>query len=694
MAEHVANTSRNNARYTAVVNASYKGLSKALKLHVTGFDTSLRSSCFPCLSRWLHSFSFCMLVSPPQYLSVAVCSAAEIRAILILRHSATLVVKTVHRRRTNRPPAGAGRVINPRLTSQPSNALHPTCKFAEMWVIIRCFTRLELVVPFRDSLHLRGVMFNDALDAPYFKNVIEGVEKYRLADTTRGTEGLNKDMNRANILVARFSEAFARLAIGTAYIVVKDYNGDWTANHEGGQRGAFQLPAVPTVTGNNPVQPINTPNVWRANEFPTLQRSPAMVQVISVDLANATSNPPYAQHVDWQASGAGNPINNELLESNADQIPPPNPALRRSFIQRRDDAAACPSGSSADGLAATTTVPTATTPPAAGPSCEHQDETPEIETEYCLCQGSITLPILTAAPTALNDPRSSCAYSSIPSSSAMITPTFKVPGRPPNTDTARCQVCTPYAINGDDCTSMTSCVPQVPSVYVQAGSSPVHVGTLTSTALSSSISSALESLCPTVSQTTEMTKCSQEAIKIPKIPYKNPGDNLLDHGELNVRVQASQYNATSLRDAMIRSAAMTAMTSATGNNCYIEHYDVEGPVKRNLIPNIRRWLGLETRDHVSRTQEEMSMCKAVSFAGVQYLPQHWRESPDPQNTTMYIDAAWDFQTPKDSTIVCDFIAELIDGLAVLEPEFVLADAELGQAISAACTLAIDKAGGK
>lgn len=189
-----------------------------------------------------------------------------------------------------------------------------------------------------------------------------------------------------------------------------------------------------------------------------------------------------------------------------------------------------------------------------------------------------------------------------------------------------------------------------------------------------------------------MTRCSEEAIKVGMIPYKNPGDGLLDHGDLKIRVQASQYNATSLRDAMIQSAAITAMQSATGSNCYIEEYDVEGPVKRSLSSTIGRRFGLNIRDHVSQTQEQMSMCKAVSFAGVHYLPEFWRQSTDPESTNMYIDAAWEFQTPRDSTIACDFIAEAMDMLAALAPEFAVADVELAEAIDIACTLAMEKAG--
>ena len=141
---------------------------------------------------------------------------------------------------------------------------------------------------------------------------------------------------------------------------------------------------------------------------------------------------------------------------------------------------------------------------------------PEINSEFCVCQGSITLPVITAPSTADNDPSKSCAYTSLPGSTAAITSSI-IASVPVTTDSAKCSVCSPYAVNGMGCTSISGCVPHTPSAYVQAGSNPVHVGTLTSTALSSSISSAIAKLCPTVTDTTSMTHCAEGTVKIPKI---------------------------------------------------------------------------------------------------------------------------------------------------------------------------------
>lgn len=99
-------------------------------------------------------------------------------------------------------------------------------------------------------------------------------------------------------------------------------------------------------------------------------------------------------------------------------------------------------------------------------------------------------------------------------------------------------------------------------------------------ALSSSISSALASICPEVTQTASMTNCTDQTVKIDGIWYKDPEDD-----ELN---KAGQNNATSLRNAMINSAALTAMQSATGGNCYTEHYMSGGTAKKRSYSDTAR----------------------------------------------------------------------------------------------------------
>lgn len=187
-----------------------------------------------------------------------------------------------------------------------------------------------------------------------------------------------------------------------------------------------------------------------------------------------------------------------------------------------------------------------------------QDPDADITSAYCVCNGSKTSPLLLALSIAVAT--QSCAYSAIPES--QITPTISL--GPVVTDIPSCKICTLVENNEDSCTTISACYAE--SATVQVGSSPVHVGTLTGTALYTSISSALNKLCPSVTQTSRFTKCSTDSIPIKDIDYIN-GETLAQ-GELIVRVEASQYNATYLPEAMINSAALTANTSATGNNCY------------------------------------------------------------------------------------------------------------------------------
>lgn len=200
-----------------------------------------------------------------------------------------------------------------------------------------------------------------------------------------------------------------------------------------------------------------------------------------------------------------------------------------------------------------------------------------------------------------------------------------------------------------------------------------------------------------------MTNCTDDTVNIQGIWYKDPEDDELNKaGQLEVKVTAGQYNATSLRNAMIDSAALTAMLSATGGNCYTEDYMSGGIAgKRSYSDKARAWLGLQARDSpgADRFKESMTMCQATRFAGVQYLPPYWKECDEPckpENNFMWLDTEWDFKVASGAAFACDFINGLVDALAVVAPEFAIEDVELGAAIDAACKEAIhnaDKGGG-
>ena len=317
-------------------------------------------------------------------------------------------------------------------------------------------------------------------------------------------------------------------------------------------------------------------------------------------------------------------------------------------------------------------------------SCSYVGPEPPTTPEaFCLC-GSSSLPLTTITGTPVPE-ASSCAYAALPTSAPTITNMAT-----PTTNLKLCQVCTPYAANGADCSSITGCVIQTPQATVEVGSSQVHVGTLTSSALYTSISSALTKLCPTVTQTTEMTSCETGTVTIPNIPFSE-GGVLNENGELVVKVEASQYNVTSLRDAMINSAALTAENSAVGSNCYTSHFEAPPLGKRDYFLTpwklSRRWLGLEAREHPVLEPSEAHWCNAATFAGVQYFGEYARLQPS-LSPTDYLDVNWDFKV-KGGDFTCEFIQGLIDALVAVAPEFAVGEVELGEAVGAACTLAMN-----
>ena len=141
---------------------------------------------------------------------------------------------------------------------------------------------------------------------------------------------------------------------------------------------------------------------------------------------------------------------------------------------------------------------------------------------------------------------------------------------------------------------------------------------------------------------------------------------------------------------MIDSAALTAMQSAAGKNCYTEHaIHAPGKLRRRLSDVFRRFpaYGMEP------IEIPETMCSASSFAGVQYLPEYWRSADDPKSEFMWIDSKYTFETSADSAFNCEFLAALVDALVVVAPEFAVEDFELGEALTAICVEAIEHTGG-
>ena len=224
---------------------------------------------------------------------------------------------------------------------------------------------------------------------------------------------------------------------------------------------------------------------------------------------------------------------------------------------------------------------------------------------------------------------------------------------------------------------------------VELGSSVVNFGTLTSTALYTSVSNAVASLCPAASRS-----CSTETATIKGIAYVSSDvekETLLKtDGELAIFVQASQYNVSSLRDALVQSAATALQYSATSTQCKnIQYTDYDTKRRRwwhpaaNLIS--RQLYGTDWKP----SQETVSLCTGINFAGAHYYaPNVNATNVLTSEGTDYIDVATAFQVGGDADLeldlLCDFASALIDALATLEPEFTVQDVDLGSAIGLVC----------
>ncbi|KAI0484577.1 hypothetical protein GGR56DRAFT_614492 [Xylariaceae sp. FL0804] len=267
----------------------------------------------------------------------------------------------------------------------------------------------------------------------------------------------------------------------------------------------------------------------------------------------------------------------------------------------------------------------------------------------------------------------------IPSLLTTPAPTPTIPARDITVSTGfgtpyiiGCSFCSPDSPWGASCTftSMPGCVTPTGSVKFEAGTSPVHVGTLTSTALYSSVSSVLEELCPTPDGATA-TGCSEEPFPIPGIAYIN-SDALDEGGELVVQVASSNYSDSGIREALIQTIATGLQQAAQGDNCYTKHYE-EYMRKRSQSPS---WLSsIFTRDHPSLTPMEITFCNTINFGGPQYFY--------PWGISDYIDAVFSFHA-SDGDFACDLLEGFLDAFAVLEPEFAVGDIELGEAIDVVC----------
>ncbi|KAF4633340.1 hypothetical protein G7Y89_g4780 [Cudoniella acicularis] len=333
-------------------------------------------------------------------------------------------------------------------------------------------------------------------------------------------------------------------------------------------------------------------------------------------------------------------------------------------------------------IATITAAPSTAAPAPTTLSCSPQESDPDkgINLLYCVCEGSVTLSVQTR--TQVTAPVESCAFTTLPGASAQITTAADL--GPVSTNTAMCEVCTPVVNNEDSCSIIPGCVIQTSAVTVFAGTSPVLVGTLTGSALYTSVSKALETLCPTVSQTMYMTNYSTDTVTIGNIDFIDSSDELDSGGELQITVESSEYNVTSTRDAIIQSVALTVQNAATGSNRYSVGYNVEEAKKRDV--GFFSWFSglLDERDRPYMARANTTFCQTVGFASVGYYGPYW-PIYDMKLPTNYIYPYLSFLVGPGGDFLCELLNEIVDAFAVVEPEFAIGDIELGEAIDLLCT---------
>ena len=462
---------------------------------------------------------------------------------------------------------------------------------------------------FRDTLTPQGVTYQDVLDREYFETVLLPF-------------GWKQYQEREQFLVQLISEAMASLSHGEAYLPILHYQGD-----EGGV-GAYQ----------NPLPDDWRTNIWKTNEFPTLQRNDEVPKIITIDISNhdnpivdrvhatdPTTDHPYLPPSNIENETAP-PLEVEILEI-------PAPGGRR--LAKRASAQSMITVTSTCGMTptfATVSAIPATKSPSANPATKSPSTAPTTK-----------LPPTTSAPSV-----STCAGGAICSSAAGGT------------------------------------------VLIEAGSSAVHVGTLTGPALFTSVSSALDKLCPHVTQTTSPTVSETGGVNIGHVEYIDSG--ALQHsGQLVVKAESSSYHLNTMREALIVTAAHTAGKGSVANHsCYNQTYETvaKRDVPSSWLMNVADRLAGYKRPEPEPIAHEAFMCSTAAFAGVSYFNPKWRQAATvgPQ---AWLDANWNFHIPPAGKWECNFMAALDEVMVIVAPEFAPAEAGTVPEIEAICKGIID-----
>jgi hypothetical protein len=172
--------------------------------------------------------------------------------------------------------------------------------------------------------------------------------------------------------------------------------------------------------------------------------------------------------------------------------------------------------------------------------------------------------------------------------------------------------------------------------------------------LYTSVSSALETLCPAVTNS-GLESCGTGTVAVPGIDFQeNTGGNF-GEGELVISVLSSSYNSTAMRDSLIVTAAQVANTTSlnNGTNSNCQDYWQDQVVKCENIHECD-----PGDNNVTKT-----LCNAAPFAGAQFY--------DGSGKVFYLDALWEFQEYSGGPgMICeDYIDAVTEVVTFIAPEF-------------------------
>ncbi|KAI9693207.1 MAG: hypothetical protein M1822_005203 [Bathelium mastoideum] len=198
---------------------------------------------------------------------------------------------------------------------------------------------------------------------------------------------------------------------------------------------------------------------------------------------------------------------------------------------------------------------------------------------------------------------------------------------------------------------------------VEVGSSSVNVGSLTSLALYTSVSNALQTLCGGDDSTTACAMGASATQTIEHVAFINENNDPED-GDLLVSVLDSNFSSNDIKNMMVASIATVVNASATGGNCWNVTNENENAIDYDPDPIT------------------YYMCNAAGFVGFQYYSE--------QSGFEYIDAYLTFQVPQSKgEFACDeFIGFAEMALQIFLPEMKIPEEASGAVLKLGCQAAV------